>query len=93
MSPLVTAAVGALSTVSTIGGALILHWAAIKKEYVMVRTEISNFITSVEKLEAAVVARLAQPGALSPEETAALADATAKADALTASLSTPPAPQ
>lgn len=92
MSPLVTAAIGALSTITTVGGFLILHWAAIKKEYTMVRTEIAKFIASVEALEAAVVARLSQPGQLAPEEVTALADATAKADALTASLTTPVAP-
>jgi len=92
MSPLVTALVGALTTISTVGGFLLAHAATIKKEYVMVRTEIASFIASVEKLEAAFAARLAQPGALAPEETAALADATAKADALAASLSTPVAP-
>jgi len=93
VSPLVTAAIGALTTISTVGGFLLAHAGAIKKEYVMVRTEISNFIASVEKLEAAVVARLSQPTPLAPEDVAALADATAKADALTASLSQPVAPQ
>lgn len=92
MSPLVTAAVGALTTISTVGGFLLAHAGAIKKEYVMVRTEIASFIASVEKLEAAAAARLAQPQPLAPEEAAALADATAKADALTASLAAPVTP-
>lgn len=86
MSPLVTAAIGALTTISTVGGFLLAHAGAIKKEYVMVRTEIASFITAVEAFEAAVTARLAQPAPLTPEETTALADAQAKVVAATQSV-------
>lgn len=89
MSPIVTAAVSALTTISTVGGFLILHWAAIKKEYQMVRTEIANFITAVQNFEAAVAARLAQPATLTPEEISALADAQAKVVAATVAVGTP----
>lgn len=89
MSPLVTAAIGALSTISTVGAFLLAHAGAIKKEYVMVRTEIASFITAVETFTSAVNARLAQPVPLSADETAALADAQAKVVAATAAVSNP----
>lgn len=89
MSPLVTAAVGALSTISTVGGFLILHAAAIKKEYLMVRTEIASFISAVDTFVAAVAARNAQPQPLSAEESAALADAQARVVAATATVTAP----
>lgn len=85
MSPLATA----LGSVGTVAAFLVTHYAAIKKEYVMVRTEIATFIASAERLEAAIATRLAQPSPLTAEETAALADATAKADAATAAVSSP----
>ncbi len=92
MSPLVTAAVGALTTISTVGGFLLAHAATIKKEYVMVRADIQAFITAVETLEAAINARMARPAPVltpDPDETAAIADATAKAQALAAVVSAP----
>lgn len=89
MSPLVTAAVGALTTISTVGGFLLAHAGAIKKEYVMVRTEIASFITAVDTFTAAVTARLAQPAPLSADETTALADAQAKVIAATTAVNAP----
>lgn len=89
MSPLVTAAIGALTTISTVGGFLLAHAATIKKEYVMVRQEIADFITAVKALEAAVQARLAQPAPLSADEKAALAAATADVVAATAAVNAP----
>lgn len=89
MSPLVAASIGALTTISTVGGLLLAHAATIKKEYVMVRAEIASFIASVEALEAAIAARLAQPAPLTPEEVAALADAQAKVVAATAAVGAP----
>lgn len=93
MSPLVTTAVGALTTIATVGGFLVAHAAvikshiaAIKKEFAMVRPEIQQFIDAVTAFEAAVTARLAQPAPLSPEEVAALADANAKVVAATAAV-------
>jgi hypothetical protein len=90
VSPLVTATIGALTTISTVGGFLLAHAGAIKKEYVMVRTEIASFISAVEAFTVAVNARLAQPAPLSPEETAALADAQAKVVAATAAVQVAP---
>lgn len=92
MSPLVTAAVGALTTISTVGAFLLAHAGAIKKEYQMVRADVQAFITAVEQLEAAINARIARPAPVltpDPDEVAALADATAKANALAAVVSQP----
>jgi hypothetical protein len=89
MSPIVAEAIGALTTISAVGGFLLAHAGAIAKEYKMVRTEIASFIAAVETFEAAVTARLAQPAPLTPEETAALADAQAKVIAATAAVTTP----
>jgi hypothetical protein len=89
VSPLVTAAIGALTTISTVGAFLLAHIATIKKEYTMVRTEIASFITAVEAFEAAVTARIAQPAPLTPEEVAALVDAQAKVVAATVVVGTP----
>lgn len=89
MSPLVSA----LGSVGTVAAFLVTHYAAIKKEYVMVRDEIAKFITAVDTLSAAVNARLSQPAPLTAEESAALADATAKAVALTSVVSSPVVPQ
>ncbi len=92
MSPVATAAIGALTTISTVGGFLLAHAGAIKKEYVMVRADIQAFITAVEALESAINARMARPAPVltpDPDEVAALADATAKAQALAATVSAP----
>jgi hypothetical protein len=99
MSPVVAAAVGALTTISTVGGFLIAHavWirdhlAEAKKEYQMIRTDVQAFLTAVESLEAAVTARMARPTPAAtpdPDEVAAISDATAKVVALAAVVSAP----
>lgn len=100
MSPLVAAAIGALTTISAVGGFLLMHAGAIKahvndikKESAMVRSEIANCITAFDAFAAAVETRLAQPAPLSAEESAALAAAQARAVAATAVVSQPAAAQ
>lgn len=92
-SPLVTAAISAFTTITTIGGFLIAHRSAIKKEYLMIRQQIQDFVTAVQTFESAVTARLAQPAPLTAEETAALATAQAQVQAATAAVSSPAVPQ
>lgn len=92
MSPVVAAVVGALTTISTVGGFLVAHAATIRKEYTMVRSDIQAFLTAVEGLEAAIAARMARPAPVltpDPDELAAVVDATAKVNALTAAVSAP----
>lgn len=92
MSPLATAAIGALTTISTVGAFLLAHIATIKKEYAMVRADVQAFITAVQALEAAIADRMGRPVPVltpDPDEVQALADATAKATALAAVVSAP----
>lgn len=99
MSHVVTVAVGALSTIATVIGFLVMHTSAIKKyldeakkEYAMIRPDVQAFITAVQALEAAVTDRMARPAPVltpDPDEVQALADATAKATALAAVVSAP----